>query len=71
MIEEMYAFIDNGTWNLVQLPIEKKVIGCRWVFIVKVNPDGLIARLKVVLSIKGMPRPIGWIILIPSPRLSS
>ena len=46
MIEEMDALIDNGTWDLVRLPIGKKVIGCCWVFIVKVNPDGSIARLK-------------------------
>ena len=46
MIEEMDALTDNGTWDLVHLPIGKKAIGCRWVFIVKVNPDGSIARLK-------------------------
>ena len=42
----MQALNDNGTWNFVQLPARKKVIGCRWVFAVKVNPDGLVARLK-------------------------
>ena len=30
MVEEMQALDDNGTtWNLVQLPAGKKVIGCR------------------------------------------
>ena len=33
----------NGTWNLVQLPVGKRAIGCHWVFAVKVNPDGLVA----------------------------
>ena len=28
MIEEMDALNGNGTWNLVQLPAEKKAIGC-------------------------------------------
>ena len=28
MVEEMQALDDNGTWNLVQLPNGKKVIGC-------------------------------------------
>ena len=42
----MQALDDNGTWNLVQLPAEKKGIGCCWVFAVKVNPDGSVARLK-------------------------
>ena len=42
----MWALDDNGTWNLVQLPTRKKAIGCRWVFAVKVNPDGLVTRLR-------------------------
>ena len=42
MIEEMDALNGNGTWNLVQLLTEKKAIGCRWVFAVKVNSDGSI-----------------------------
>ena len=53
MIEEMDALSDNGTWDLIRLPAGKKPIGCRWVFIVKVNPDGSIDRLKVHLVAKG------------------
>ena len=46
MIEEMDALNENCTWNLVHLPTGKKAIGSRWVFAVKVNPDGSITRLK-------------------------
>ena len=53
MIEEMDTLNDNGTWDFVQLPAGKKVIRCRWVFAVKVNPDGLVARLKARLIAKG------------------
>ena len=53
MIEEMDALTDNDTWDLVRLPARKKAIGCRWVFTVKVNPDGSIARLKARLVAKG------------------
>ena len=53
MIEEMDALTDNDTWDLVRSPTRKKVIGYRWVFTVKVNPDGLIARLKACLVAKG------------------
>ena len=53
MVEEMQALDDNGTWTLVQLPARKKVIGCYWVFAVKVNPDGSIAQLKARLVAKG------------------
>ena len=53
MIKEMDALTDNGTWDLVRLPAGKKVIGCRWVFTLKVNPDGSIDRLKVCPVAKG------------------
>ena len=53
MVEEIQALDDIGTWNLVQLPDGKKSIGCRWVFAVKVNPDGSVARLKARLVGKG------------------
>ena len=49
----MQALDDNGTWDLVPLPIRKKAIGCRWVFIVKFNLDGSVARLKAHLVAKG------------------
>ena len=52
-IEEMDALNDNGTWDLVQLPAKKKTIGCHWVFAVKVNFDGSVARLKAQLVAKG------------------
>ena len=45
--------------TMVQLPVGKKVIGCRWVFAVKVNPDGLVARLKVRLVAKGYAQTYG------------
>lgn len=53
MIEEMNALDVNGTWNLVNLPSGKRAIGCKWVFTVKVNPDGSVARLKARLVAKG------------------
>ena len=53
MIEEMDALTDNGTWDLVCLPAGKKAIGYRWMFTVKVNPDGSIVRLKARLVDKG------------------
>ena len=34
------------------LPIGKKAIGCRWMFVVKFNPDGSVARLKACLVAK-------------------
>ena len=37
----------------MRLPIGKKSIGCRWVFTVKVNPDGSISRMNALLVSKG------------------
>ena len=54
VVEEMQALDDNGALNLVQLPAEKKAIGCHWVFVVKVNPDGSIAQLKVYTQTYGV-----------------
>ena len=53
MIEEMDALTDNGTWDLVCLTVRKKAIGFCWVFIMKVNLVGSIARLKARLVAKG------------------
>ena len=53
MVEEMVALHSNGTWDLVSLPPGKFPIGCRWVYTVKVGPDGNINRLKAWLVAKG------------------
>ena len=44
---------------MVQLPTGKKAIGCRWVFVIKVNPDGSIAQLKAQLVAKGYAQTYG------------
>ena len=46
MAEEMDALYSNDMWELVTLPPGKSPIGCRWVYTVKVAPDGQIDRLK-------------------------
>ena len=55
----MQALDDNGTWDLVSLPTGKKAIGFRWVFIVKFNLDGSIARLKARPIAKGYAQTYG------------
>ena len=59
MIEEIDALNGNSTWNLVHLPTGKKVIGCCWVFAVKLNLDGSVSRLKARLVAKGYAQTFG------------
>ncbi|PNX77125.1 retrovirus-related Pol polyprotein from transposon TNT 1-94 [Trifolium pratense] len=53
MIDEMTALESNSTWTLVPHPTGKSTVGCRWVFTVKVGPDGQVDRLKARLVAKG------------------
>lgn len=50
---EYDALIPNRTWELVPLPPGRKTIGCKWLFKIKQNPDGTIARRKGRLVAKG------------------
>ncbi|KAL6313697.1 hypothetical protein AAG906_010115 [Vitis piasezkii] len=59
MLEEIQALEVNHTWNLVDLPIGKNVVGCKWVFAIKVNPNGSVARLKARLVAKGYAQTYG------------
>jgi hypothetical protein len=53
MVKEMEAHLENGTWELVKLPPNRKAIGSKWVFKIKRNPDGSIDRYKARLVAKG------------------
>ncbi|KAG8495851.1 hypothetical protein CXB51_007720 [Gossypium anomalum] len=50
---EFDAILANSTWTLVPLPPGRKVIGCKWLFKVKRNPDGIVDRRKARLVAKG------------------
>uniref|UniRef100_A0A2N9FCF5 Reverse transcriptase Ty1/copia-type domain-containing protein n=1 Tax=Fagus sylvatica TaxID=28930 RepID=A0A2N9FCF5_FAGSY len=53
MIEELDALSRNRTWDLVDLPPEKSVVGCKWVFKIKTRSNGSIERYKARLIAKG------------------
>jgi len=52
MLEEMTTLEQSETWELITLPPRNKVVGCKWVYTVKFNPGGSLARLKVILVAK-------------------
>ncbi|KAK4393104.1 Retrovirus-related Pol polyprotein from transposon RE1 [Sesamum angolense] len=49
MEKELYALENNETWELTTLPRDKKAIGSKWVFKLKMNPDGSVERYKARL----------------------
>ena len=53
ILDEMNALQNNGTWELVPLPSRKFIVGFRWIFAIKVGPDGTIDHLKTRLVAKG------------------
>ncbi|PNX57906.1 hypothetical protein L195_g050641, partial [Trifolium pratense] len=53
MNDEMKSLKKNDTWELVDCPPGKKIVGCRWVYTVKYKADGTIERFKARLVAKG------------------
>ena len=53
MDSEYKALIDNGTWELVDLPKGRRAIGTKWVFKTKRLSDGSVERYKARLVAKG------------------
>ena len=45
--------MENETWILTERPKDKKVLKCRWVFVIKYDENGSIERFKARLVIKG------------------
>ena len=59
MKNEMDALKQNKTWDLMELPQGKKLVGCKWVFIVKYKAVGLLERYKASLVAKGYTQTYG------------
>ena len=59
IVEEMTALHSTSTWDLVPLPRGKSLVGCRWVYTVKISQDGRVDRLKACL-VKGYTQIYGF-----------
>jgi hypothetical protein len=53
MLEEHNWHLENGTWDIVELPDGKVAIGSKWVYKTKYNADGTIERFKARVVAKG------------------
>ena len=55
----MNALERNQTWEIVELPKEKKTVGCKWVYALKYKTDGSLERYKSRLVAKGFTQTFG------------
>ena len=46
MDEELQALLDNHIWDMIPCPSNVKVIGCKWVYSIKLHFDGTLDRYK-------------------------
>ena len=53
MNEEYDALIKNNTWTLVPKQAYQHVVGSKWVYRIKYNIDGSVAKYKAILVAKG------------------
>lgn len=60
MQAEFDALHHNNTWDLVSRSSDQNLVGCKWVFRIKRNPDGSIDRYKARLVVKGFHQHFGW-----------
>ena len=43
---EIESIMHNHTWEIVDLPLDAKTIGCKWIFKMKLKLDGSIEKYK-------------------------
>ena len=59
MQDELSSLNKHNTWDLVDLPVGKNLIGCKWVFKTKRNASGFIDRFKARLVAQGYSQEYG------------
>ena len=54
MAVELHALKQNHTWTLTPLPSGHHLIGCKWVYKIKHNSNGMVEQYKAWLVAKGL-----------------
>lgn len=50
---ENLALENNKNWIVIDLPLGKKAIGCKWVYMMKYKANGNVERYTTCLEVKG------------------
>lgn len=59
ILEETNALERNETWEMVEATTWKKIVGCKWVFTIKVEAVRSLKRYKACLVSKGLTQTYG------------
>lgn len=59
MNDEMNSLNENHTWDLVQLPDDRRAIGCKWIYKIKTDATGAIQQFKARLVAQGFSQKFG------------
>ncbi len=59
MKEGLVALEQTHTWDIVNLPPRKSLVGCKWVYKVKTKSAGTVERYKARLVAKGFTQDYG------------
>ena len=59
MAEELQALEKIDTWDLVDLPLCKIVVGCKWIYKIKTKSNGSFEHYKALLVAKGFTQEYG------------
>jgi len=46
MVEEYGSIVRNSAWEIVPRPVDKSVVGSRWIYKVKQVADGSVEKYK-------------------------
>jgi hypothetical protein len=73
MSDELDSLSQTHTWDLVDLPLGKYAVGCKWVYKIKTRADGFVEHYKARLVAKGFAQEYGVeyeVTFVPVARLT-
>ena len=55
MVDEYDSIAKNSAWEIVPRPVDKLVVGSRWIYKVKQAADGSVEKYKARFVTRGFP----------------